>query len=1106
MSESGNDDIPKILQELRELSKASNNNQTDGDVLGDLCRKAQSYYILNNNIKKNIELEMIIRKTRDNRDNRDNINVFSAGDIRTITEYLLNAGFEKVGEPSTFLRISLDGERDESNFGELKDVRISVKDPQGIAKFCNQNQKNIRDTYSSENVHFEKKVTYYYKNPSQSYKNVRMKVSEETNITESVQTALVNGNSNQNNVARYIQGPEFPKKNKTFRYINRVSFVHKGGPGKKSKFSYARVDISTVYESSNTKWYGVSTKYPPKYEVEIESIFGNKEDDDVATPEDINKSMLYALKTVLSGVQDSCYPITTATMESVNNAYEKCSKELGMTNSTPWYKGPQPVTFQRDNIETVCKDGEYTVTNKSDGLRKLLFIHDSKVYLLDSRRRIQYTGITLPSSTDDDDVINPNGTVLDGELVKLNGPGSYFQYQVFDIYKKGSISTLGDKFYDRLQKIKAVLNYLNTNVSNKSNIQIISKEFEPVVAEDEGEENESGIEKVRIRIRDEAQFNNDGMILTPTGPVPGSNGNKAEVYKWKEVADTTIDFRVKFLKRVYSNEISGSLMQKNFNIRCALHVVTDEDPIKDACMIIYQGKELDTTSTFRAKTKTDVREVMFSYSVGDDDTSMDDVGFAEFQSKNNESNTMVAEEDIGNGKESKKSYFTDGDIVECSYRENKWVAIRVRKDKLYPNFLKTAENNFKFIKDPVTFEENLCEGDKVKDSVDNKNVYYTNQSRSSDSKARRDYHNYMKNTLITSAVSELRSETNRSTKGNYKEIKLIDYGVGKGGDLQKWIENDISFVYGIDYSESNLEDSNDGACARYLKRKKDNKNKNKLPLVCMFAVGDCSKSIENGEAFKSLCDDNKTKYTTKNICISELVNNSIFGSNGLKESVIPDILKGIKRIYGKCQREDDRFDRGSCQFAMHYYFKDESTVDNFIDNLKYTIKVGGYFIGTCFDGKKVWDLLLKENSIGDVDESNNIYEGNNISYVGDNTTLSMNLNSEGYTIRKAKELFEKEIGGIPLEVTDTGFSKQIEFLVNFELFDKKMKDNGFTRVVNDNDNFKEGYAGYTRNKRKGAMMNDKEKKISFLNTKFMYKRERNVDAPFQMIQNSSSSG
>ena len=122
MSESGNDEIPKILQELKELKDASNNKQTDGEVLGDLCSKSLSYFQSNNNIKKNIELEMIIRKTRDNRDN------FTAGDIRTITEYLLNAGFEKVGEPATFLRISLDGERNERNFGELKDIRIIVKE------------------------------------------------------------------------------------------------------------------------------------------------------------------------------------------------------------------------------------------------------------------------------------------------------------------------------------------------------------------------------------------------------------------------------------------------------------------------------------------------------------------------------------------------------------------------------------------------------------------------------------------------------------------------------------------------------------------------------------------------------------------------------------------------------------------------------------------------------------------------------------------------------------------------------------------------------------------------------------------------------------------
>ena len=49
-----------------------------------------------------------------------------------------------------------------------------------------------------------------------------------------------------------------------------------------------------------------------------------------------------------------------------------------------------------------------------------------------------------------------------------------------------------------------------------------------------------------------------------------------------------------------------------------------------------------------------------------------------------------------------------------------------------------------------------------------------------------------------------------------KGDNLIDYAVGKGGDLPKWINARLSFVLGIDLMRDNIENRLDGACARYL--------------------------------------------------------------------------------------------------------------------------------------------------------------------------------------------------------------------------------------------------------------------------------------------------
>ena len=48
---------------------------------------------------------------------------------------------------------------------------------------------------------------------------------------------------------------------------------------------------------------------------------------------------------------------------------------------------------------------------------------------------------------------------------------------------------------------------------------------------------------------------------------------------------------------------------------------------------------------------------------------------------------------------------------------------------------------------------------------------------------------------------------------------------GKGGDINKWLNINVSDILGIDISEDNIHNIIDGACARYLKlfKKKEKK-------------------------------------------------------------------------------------------------------------------------------------------------------------------------------------------------------------------------------------------------------------------------------------------
>ena len=51
------------------------------------------------------------------------------------------------------------------------------------------------------------------------------------------------------------------------------------------------------------------------------------------------------------------------------------------------------------------------------------------------------------------------------------------------------------------------------------------------------------------------------------------------------------------------------------------------------------------------------------------------------------------------------------------------------------------------------------------------------------------------------------------------------------------------------------------------------------------------------------------------------------------------------------------FDVVGMMFALHYMFENETTLKNFLQNVSDNLKVGGHFIGTCFDGERVFNLL-----------------------------------------------------------------------------------------------------------------------------------------------------
>jgi len=355
----------------------------------------------------------------------------------------------------------------------------------------------------------------------------------------------------------------------------------------------------------------------------------------------------------------------------------------------------------------------------------------------------------------------------------------------------------------------------------------------------------------------------------------------------------------------------------------------------------------------------------------------------------------------------------------------------------------------------------ICTGLNIPDISVSEDKYYNTPAGKFKTEAMKNFHNlYVKKLLIKSV----------SKQGD----TLIDYACGKAGDLSKWISARLSFVFGVDLSKDNLENRLDGDCARFLKARQLNKN---MPYA-LFVNGNSSYNIKNGSAMLN----DKAKQITA----------AIFG-NGPKES--EKIGKGVSRQYGI---GEEGFNVSSCQFAIHYFMENPDTLQGFMKNLAECTKRDGYFIGTAYDGNLLFNLLKKTNtgeSIKIVDDGKKIWE---VTKGYGATTFDSDSSSIGYRIDVYQESINQQIS---------------EYLVNFNYLDRVLDAYGFKLIDREEAQqlgLPEGSGLFSElffnmeeeikiNKYKGKdyanaiNMTAFEKKISFLNRYFVYKKIRDVN-------------
>ena len=123
---------------------------------------------------------------------------------------------------------------------------------------------------------------------------------------------------------------------------------------------------------------------------------------------------------------------------------------------------------------------------------------------------------------------------------------------------------------------------------------------------------------------------------------------------------------------------------------------------------------------------------------------------------------------------------------------------------------------------------------------------------------------------------------------------------------------------------------------------------------------------------------------------------------------------------------------------MHYYFENTKSFNGFIQNLKDNVKIDGYFIGTCYNGKQIFDYFFDNEStkIEYKEDTGKVIYSIEKGYNIDNFDYNPDNDDDSSMFGNVISVFMESIG----QVID-------EYLVNFDHFTDVMKKNGFELTI-----------------------------------------------------------
>jgi predicted NAD-dependent protein-ADP-ribosyltransferase YbiA (DUF1768 family) len=746
---------------------------------------------------------------------------------------------------------------------------------------------------------------------------------------------------------------QWPRVTKAFRMIRRWAFKGDG----------IRIDMSIVRSTKKDlrgefKWQRKFRdqdvmEYPPVYEIEVELL--RKEGD---TSEVALKRLVKGVGEVLRGMQKNSLLIRKSQIQKTLDGYRAL---VGSDR----FRGPAPKTLQLENITKErepkvpnLREG-YNVTDKADGLRCVAFCDGKgELFLIDmSMKNVYRTGLSQPECRE---------SLLDGEWITMTADKEPTQqYLAFDIFyaaDKKDVSQLPfqepspedalKSRHGQLKKWIATWNKgdgptkLAKGITPITQLKMSAKDFFFARAD------ETGIFRQASRCLDTAKpYYRDGLIFTPNTAFLPSEAAATfhKQFKWKPSKDNTIDFLVRVVKipdTIRDRITVGVQPDTGETMSYKTLRLFVGSSIENARDIILNLQELPKQDRKFKGIKGEYKPVLFTPKNFPDTMAsicnlpvFEDPDTGETYVKTHDSDEPIQ----------------DNTIIEMAYDPKaspgwRWIPLRVRMDKTERfqggtigrtlNSDLVAEDVWNSIYNPIT-EHMIRTGSEQPSEDEQRDLnrltdengaiakkYYDRKAAVEDkmlTRGMRDFHNkWIKERILYQTGLGGRGKT------------LIDTACGVGADLQIWRRRDISFVLGVDYSGDNIRGENDSAYRRYMETLVRAGGREGVPPM-LFVVGNSSKNYVNGDA--GVAEEDKD--------ILRSVLGRMKPSGPVPAMVERDGASRLK-LGADCM---------SCMFAIHYFFESPETLKGFVKNIADNLKVGGYFIGACFDGEKVFNLL-----------------------------------------------------------------------------------------------------------------------------------------------------